>query len=291
MSMRGVVGTVAGIFSLLVGLMLLLGSWYTVDQGERGVVLTNGAFSSVADPGLHFKTPLMQSVVKINTQQQTTYWGFEDTRAVMQGYSRDQQAAELRVSVTFHVPPDQVEQVYAQYGSIDNLIERTVGRIAPQTIKTVFGQYDAVSVIQSRAKFNTEVGAAVIASVKGPVVVDSVQIENIDFSDAYEQAVEARMTAQVEVQKQEQTLQQEKIKASIAVTQAQGRADSVKAEADANAYKVKAEGTAQADAIKARAAALADNPLLVELTKAEKWNGTLPATMVPNSAVPFLNVK
>ncbi|MER9176217.1 prohibitin family protein [Mesorhizobium sp. M0955] len=278
---------VAGVVALFL-LCIALGSFYTVDQGERGVVLTNGAFSSIAGPGLHFKTPIMQSVVKINTQQQTTYWGFEGQRTVMQGYSRDQQAAELRVSVTFHVPADQVEKVYAQYGSVDNLVERTVGRIAPQTIKTVFGQYDAVSVIQSRAKFNAEVGAAVIEAVKGPVVVDSVQIENIDFSDAYEQAVEARMTAQVEVQKQEQTLQQEKIKASIAVTQAQGRADSVKAEADANAYKVKAEGEAQADAIKARAAALANNPLLIDLTKAERWNGTLPTTMLPGGTVPFI---
>jgi hypothetical protein len=45
-----------------------------------------------------------------------------------------------------------------------------------------------------------------------------VQIENIDFSDAYEQAVEARMTAQVEVQKRQQQLAQEKINAEIAVT-------------------------------------------------------------------------
>lgn len=285
-----IVKLVAGGVVALFLLCIALGSFYTVDQGERGVVLTNGAFSSIADPGLHFKTPIMQSVVKISTQQQTAYWGFQDTSPVMQGYSRDQQAADLRVSVTFHVPPDQVEKVYAQYGSVANLIERTVGRLAPQTIKTVFGQYDAVSVIQSRAKFNSEVSDAVIAAVKGPVVVDSVQIENIDFSDAYEQAVEARMTAQVEVQKQEQTLQQEKIKANIAVTQAQGRADSVKAEADANAYKVKAEGEAQADAIKARAAALGSNPLLVQLTQAERWDGKLPSTMLPAGAVPMLNL-
>ncbi|RWI35514.1 prohibitin family protein [Mesorhizobium sp.] len=279
---------VAGVIALF-GVIILGGSFYTVDQGERGVVLTNGAFSSVADPGLHFKAPIFQSVVKINTQQLTTYWGFEDTRAAMTAYSKDQQAADLRVSITFHVPPDQVEKVYGQYGSVENLIERTVGRIAPQTIKTVFGQYDAVSVIQSRAKFNAEVGSAVISSVTGPIVVDSVQIENIDFSDAYEQAVEARMTAQVEVQKQQQTLEQEKIKAAIAVTQAKGRADSVKAEADANAYKVKAEGEAQADSIKARGAALANNPLLIDLTKAELWNGQLPSTMLPNSTVPFLD--
>ena len=98
------------------------------------------------------------------------------------------------------------------------------------------------------------------------------------------------MTAQVEVQKQEQNLQQEKIKADIAVTQAKGRADSVKAEAEASAYKTKIEGEATAEAIKARAAALANNPLLVELTKAEKWDGQLPKSMIPGSTVPFLEL-
>ena len=33
------------------------GSMYTVDQGERGVVLHYGEVSKVADPGLHFKMP------------------------------------------------------------------------------------------------------------------------------------------------------------------------------------------------------------------------------------------
>jgi regulator of protease activity HflC (stomatin/prohibitin superfamily) len=43
----------------LVGLPLLLGSWYTVDQGERGVILRNGAVVGTAEPGLHFKMPLI----------------------------------------------------------------------------------------------------------------------------------------------------------------------------------------------------------------------------------------
>ena len=50
------------------------------------------------------------------------------------------------------------------------------------------------------------------------------------------------------------------------------------------------KGNAEATAIAARAKALADNPAIIQLTQAEKWNGALPTTMVPGSAVPFLNV-
>ncbi len=47
---------------------------------------------------------------------------------------------------------------------------------------------------------------------------------------------------------------------------------------------------AEASAIRARGAALRDNPTLIELVQAERWNGILPTTMIPGSTVPFLNV-
>ena len=295
MNARSIGGGLTAVAVLLIVMAALLGSWYTIDQGDRGVLLTNGALSSVVDPGLHFKMPWFQHVEKISLRQQVLKWGCENSDdcsglPAMQAYSRDQQPADMRVTVNFHVPAAEVSNVYTNYGSIEALADRVIARKAPQEIKTVFGQYDAVSVIQNRAKFNKDVADAISSVTDGPVMIDSVQVENIDFSDAYEQAVEARMTAQVEVQKQEQNLQQEKIKADIAVTQAQGRANSVKAEADASAYKTKVEGEATAEAIKNRAAALANNPLLVELTKAEKWDGQLPTSMIPGSTVPFLEI-
>ena len=288
----------SGIFAVVILIALVaavMNSWYTIDQGDRGVLLTNGALSSVVNPGLHFKLPFLQRVEKLSLRQQVVKWGCErndncSNLPAMQAYSRDQQPADMRVTVNFHVPEAEVASVYTNYGSIESLADRIIARKAPQEIKTVFGQYDAVSVIQNRARFNKDVSDAISKVTDGPVMIDSVQVENINFSSAYEQAVEARMTAQVEVQKQEQNLQQEKIKADIAVTQAKGRADSVKAEADASAYKTKIEGEATADAIKVRATALADNPLLVELTKAEKWDGQLPKSMIPGSTIPFLNI-
>jgi len=285
-----------GIVILVALALALMNSWYTIDQGDRGVLLTNGALTSVVGPGLHFKLPILQRVDKISLRQQVIKWGCENNDKncgnlpAMQSYSRDQQPADMRVTVNFHVPESEVGSVYTNYGSIESLADRVIARKAPQEIKTVFGQYDAVSVIQNRAKFNKDVSDAISKVTDGPVMIDSVQVENINFSQAYEQAVEARMTAQVEVQKQEQNLQQEKIKADIAVTQAKGRADSVKAEADASAYKTKIEGEATAEAIKARAGALSNNPLLVDLTRAEKWNGVLPTSMIPGSTVPFMDV-
>lgn len=296
----------------LIGLVVLsgfFGSFYTVDQGEKAVLLTNGAVAGVEDSGLHFKLPFFQSVVKISTRQQVLYWSCssdttceEGHRGIMQAYSKDQQPADLRVTVNFHIPAGEIQDVYEQYGSAEAVAERIIARKAPQEIKTIFGQYDAVSVIQNRAKFNADASAAVAKAADGPVVIDSVQIENIDFSDAYENAVEARMTAQVEVQKQQQKLESEKINAQIVVTTAKGKADSnlaiatanaaaTKVNAEADAYATETNGKAAALAIAAKGEALAKNPGLTSLVQAERWDGKLPASMIPGSAVPFINVQ
>jgi regulator of protease activity HflC (stomatin/prohibitin superfamily) len=275
MTERGLIGTVGAVFVGLIVLFVLGGSFYTVDQGERGVILRNGAVVGTADPGLSFKLPIVDTVKEINVQTQARLY-----EKVMV-YSRDQQTADLYVSVNYRIASDQVEQIYSEFGGREGIVNRLLDRQVPEEVKNVFGQFNAVTAIQERARLSTEVQNAIQKAVTTPLlIVESVQIENIDFSDAYEQSIEQRMLAEVEVQKVQQNAQREKVQAEIKVIQA-------KAEADA----VKLQGDAEAHAINARGRALRDNPSLVELVQAEKWNGVLPTTMVPGQTVPFINVK
>lgn len=275
------------------------GSWYTIDQGERGVLLRNGAVIGSAEPGLGFKFPIIDSVVRVSTREQAIKWICFDNECinkgdwpVMQAYSKDQQAADIRVSVNFSVPPDQVTELYTDYDTIGNLISRSVSRKAQQAVKQTFGKYNAATAVVERQRLAQESLEALKGMmINEPIVITALQIENIDYSEVYERAIEERMLAEVEVAKRNQQLATEEINARIAVTQAQGRADSVKAEADANAYKVKIEGEAEAAAIAARGAALADSPALVDLTAVEKWDGVLPTSIPPNGSVPFLGVR
>lgn len=277
-----------GIFLALIGLLLLsivFGSWYTVDQGERGVKLRYGAIVGVADPGLNFKIPFVDTVRQISVQNQAIVY------EKVEAYSKDQQPATLRISVSYRVPEASVEELYSQYGTIDKMVERLISRKVPDEVKNVFGRYTAISAIQDRTKFGMDVNEALKKSVTGPVVVDSVQIEEVIFSDAYEQSIEKRMMAEVEIQTKRQNLETERINAEITVTQAKAQADSSLARAQAEAEAIRVRGIAEADAIKARGEALKQNTGIVALTQAEKWNGVLPTTMVPGGTVPFLNVR
>ena len=269
----------------LIGLTVLGGSWYTVDQGERGVILRNGAITGTADPGLGFKMPIIDKVVDIDVRTRANL--YENVMA----YSRDQQTAGLNVSVNYRVPADQVLNVYENYGSVDALRSRILDRKVFDEVKNVFGQFNAVTAIQERARLVAEVQMAIQNAVRGPIIIESVQIENIDFSDAYENSIEQRMLAEVEVQKIQQNAEREKVQAEIKVIQAQADADARVAQAKAEAEAITLKGNAEAGAINARGQALRDNPTLIDLVSAERWNGVLPTTMVPGSAVPFVNVK
>ncbi len=286
-------GAVALVAGLLV-LTLVLGSWYTVDQTERGVLLRNGAVVSVEEPGLHFKAPLIEAVVKIGTYQRNVHWSNQgDGDARQEAYSQDQQPANLDISVTWHIPPGNVDKIYQQYRSADGAEANLLNRRVPQAIKTVFGQFTAVSAIQERARLNSQVFEAVTKDpdiANSPIVVDSVQIEDISFSKAYVESVEAAMQARVEVQRLEQQQQQQEVAAKITVINARAAADAQVAKAQADAQSTRLRGEAEAIAIKARGDALKDNPGLVALTQAERWNGALPQTMVPGGALPMLSV-
>jgi regulator of protease activity HflC (stomatin/prohibitin superfamily) len=276
------------VIAVLFGITLIFGSWYTIDQTERGVLLSNGAFSGVVEPGLHFKAPWIQAVYKIDMQ--TKNFTFDKVNS----YSADQQPADLKISVTLHVSPDKVSEMYSRFGGDETAaISRLVTPHMNQEVKVVFGQYTAARAITARGQLNSDAANALIQAIAyDPIfVIEGVQIEDISFSPDYIKSVEARMQAEVAVQQRQQELSQEKIKADIAVTQANGRAQSVLAEAKASADAIVLKGNAEATAIKVKADALSSNSNLIALTQAEKWNGALPTTMVPGSAVPFIGLK
>jgi len=282
---RKAVSIVVGVLIALIVVVVAGGSFYTVDQGQRGVILRTGQVVGTAEPGLGFKLPLVDTVVEMSVQTQARVWG------EVMAYSKDQQTATMALSVNYRIPADQVTAVYSDWGGEAGIVSRLLDRQVPEEVKNVFGRFNAATAIQERERLSAEVQMAIQKAVTGlPLIVESVQLENIDFSEAYENSIEQRMLAEVEVQKVQQNAEREKVQAEIKVIQAQAAADSQVAQAKAEAESIKLKGEAEAQAIQQRGRALAQNPNLVNLVTAERWNGELPSTMTPNGTVPFLNV-
>lgn len=281
LSTRNIV--IAVIVAIILG--LALSTSYTVTDQERGVVLTNGKVTSVAEPGLHFKWPVFQSVVFISTMNRSLVF------AKLAAYSKDKQTADLKVSVSYHIPPTEVGKLYQQYSSIQGIENVLVSRNVPTDLENAMGQYTAEKIIQSRVELGLDYASRIRKSVTGPITIDSVQIENVDFDDSYEESIREQMKKGVQIATQaNETLRQIETNKQK-VNSAQADADATVATATAEATATRMRGDAEAHAIKVKSDALASSPNLIELTKAERWDGKLPTSMIPNSAVPFVNVK
>lgn len=288
---RAVLWIVGGLVALVV--VFSASPFFTVDQGEVGVVLRLGAVQRVAEPGFNWKMPFIDSVVTVSTRTE------KRTYENLQSYSRDVQEASIQISVNYRIDPLKAAEIYGQYGQ--SFPERIIDPVVPQRLKEVFGQYQATTVVADRTKLGVEVEKAIRESVPKDILIDSVQIENIDFSDAYEAAIEAAAQAEAEVRKVRNELEREKFEAEKGFVQAQAaaksrreraqaEADAVRLQAAAEADATRLRGDAEASAIAARSKALADNPGYVNLIAAERWNGILPTTQVPGSAVPFITL-
>lgn len=279
--MNRLLGIVLATVLALAALSVLFGTWYTIDQGVRGVVLRNGAVLAVTQPGLGFKLPLIDKIRRISVQTHV------ETFADMHTYSKDEQPVALRLSVIYRIPPDKVADLYANYGSIEGALARAIRPQVNRDARIVVGGHTAASAIAERGKLDAEIEDAIRRGATGPVQIESVLVENIAFSKAYEQSVEQRLVAESEVRRLRESAEREKIQAEITVTQARARADAARARAQADADAIRLRGEAEASALRARGAALGDHPNFVALVQAERWNGVLPTTMAPGSALPM----
>lgn len=256
--------------------------FFTIEQGEAGVVLRFGKVIDVAEPGLHFKLPIVDQVHRMSTRIEKRVYD------KVQSYSRDVQEASARLSVNYHVPIASIGEVYSRYGT--NYAQRVIDPVVPDRFKKVFGQYQAATVVSERVRLGREVEEAIRESVPDSIVVDTVQFENVDFSANYIKAIEAAAQAEAQVRQSRNELERERVEAQKRVVQAQAQAQQIRERAQADADAIRLKGEAEARAIAAKAKAFVDNPGYSTLVAVERWNGVLPQTMLPGSALPFVAV-
>jgi len=62
-------GSAAVISAMVIG-FLIFNCFFTIDAGQRGVVLRFGAISSIKQEGIHFKIPMVDRVVRLDVRIQ-----------------------------------------------------------------------------------------------------------------------------------------------------------------------------------------------------------------------------
>lgn len=291
MIVRGGIIVIAGVIALL-AFSVIFGSWYQVPEGYRGVITRNGAFVGIAQPGLGFKLPIVDGVEDMSIQTQRA--NFEG----MEAYSKDIQQSTNYVTVNYRLAPDAVEKMYREVGV--EYASRIFNARVFKHLKEAYGKFTAADIVNKRDQVSNAIEDALRTDVLAyGIIVDDVQLANIDFSDQYEKSIEEAAMAQAQVNREKQVLEQIKVSALQQVEQANAKALAIKAEADANAYAKRVSGEAEGARLYAEYKGRAEGlellsrqitPEYISYLQAQQWNGILPTSMVPNGALPFINL-
>lgn len=232
-------------------------SIHTINSGELAVVKRFGKVVGVADPGTNFDIWFTTTYQKYDTKVQNV-----DVETA--AYSSDAQTMNVTMTLQYQVMPEKVTDIAIQYGSLD-VLQNRIQSIVIEKTKAVLSSHKAMDIIANRAAISPEVEQVIKDAVDEDYFVNitAVVLTNIDFSDAFEQAVEDKIVAE-----------QAKLKADY-----DNETKIAKAKAEAESLKIAAE----AEANRLLTQSLTEQVL--ESKFYEKWDGKLPQVMGEGSAI------
>jgi regulator of protease activity HflC (stomatin/prohibitin superfamily) len=269
----------------------LMGSWYTVESNKTVVVTRFGQFSHTADPGFNFKIPFVDAVQEYRTDIQE----LRPAQAV-NTYTVDNQEVDIVYTVFYRVPADKVQYINANNRDYKARLDSMV----VDRLKTTMGSVNVQSVAEKRGQLRDAIKETIVASAAPlGIEVTDFQLTDLEYTKAFREAVNNAAVQKANVESFEYQRQQAQKSAETAAINAEGTANAVRAkakgDADARTYQAAAEakaielqGNAEASAIQAQASALKANPELVNLRKAERWDGKLPTAVYAGAPIPFL---
>jgi regulator of protease activity HflC (stomatin/prohibitin superfamily) len=273
------------IISAVVGLILLMGSIYTVNEGHIGIVKRFSEAKEQVNPGLHFKVPFIDSVEEIEVRTRKN-------EEKMASSTKEQMPVTVSVSVNWTVDKTAALELFRQYGGLSQFESRILDPRFRSATKDVIPRFDAEKLIQDRASAIQAIEANLIEEMKDfPVTVDNIQIENIQLPAKYLTSIETKQTEKNLAAAEEHKLARQNLEAQRDVNTAKAKADGIKLVAIAEAESIRIKGLAEAEAITAKAKALGDNPLIVKLTEAQNWDGKLPSTILGGQNMPILDMR
>jgi len=256
-------------FLLFVVILLVFTAFYTIPAGHRGVLLTFGRPSMDAkEEGIHIKIPLAQTIKKMEVRKQKI-------EVAADSASRDLQDVQTTIALNFHLSASQVPKLYQEIGK--DYIDRIINPAIQESVKATTAKFTAEELITRRPEVRDGIREFITEKLKKyNIIVDDFNIMNFQFSEEFDKAIEAKVTAEQLKLKAEMDLERIKVEAK----QIEAEAIGIK-----NARIAKAQGDAKA--IELVEKQLSKSKRYVEWYKVSKWNGALPTV---TAGMPFIDV-
>ncbi len=270
---------------IILVIVLATSAFVIVDSGHVGVVRTLGAVQPQPLPeGFHLKKPFMDKIEQIDIR-------LTKAKSKSKAASKDLQTVETQVTVQYSLSGPVSPQTYQRIGQREVVAATVIEPAIQESVKAVTAQYTAEQLVTKRAEVKQQIQKAIenfinvtLQDKQVPTALNiaNVAITDFEFSEEFNKAIELKVKAEQEAL---QALNEK----TRRVTQAEAGFQERKLAADGEAYEIEAASKAKADAIEREAKALKNNPELIQLRLAERWDGTLPK-FTGGEAVPLINI-
>lgn len=277
------------ILGLLAVIVLAVAASFCTTQVPTGYTAIITTFGKVEDytleAGFHIKSPFQQIILMDNREQKMTF--------STQAFSSDIQQVAIDGSINYAINKSTAMTLFKEVGT-DYFVKLINPRMMENT-KAVFSKYTAENLISAREELSTQIRDQLSAEMQRyGISIISISIENVDFSDAFTDAVEAKQVAaqkklQAEIEQEQKTMESQQ-QAERQKIQAEAEANVVKINADAEAYSTRIQAEAEAEANQKIAESLTE--ALIQFTQVNRWNGELPQVVAGDTAdaLPVLNM-
>lgn len=261
---------ILGTIALVAIIAIVSPLFVTIPTGYTGIVTTFGKVDNrTIESGLNFKAP-WQKIVKMDNREQKVTFDFP-------AFSSDIQQVQVLGSFTFSINQITAMNLYREVGT--NYVDILVNPRVVENVKTVFSRYNAEELISSREILSGEILTLLVEDLKDKGInILSVAIEDIDFTDAFTNAIEAKQVATQNKLKAETEQEQKIIEA-----EAEAERKRIEAEAAAEVKMIEADAFAYETITKAEAEAEANEMISTSLTNEildkmyyDSWDGVLP---------------
>jgi regulator of protease activity HflC (stomatin/prohibitin superfamily) len=259
--------------AVLLILCLVFSCMANVPTGHTGVLTTFGRVENhTLEAGMNFKAPWQEVICMDNRVQK------QSTDLIC--FSSDIQEVSMKYTVNYQISAADAMTIYKTIG-IDYYTNIIVPNIT-ESVKTAVAHYNAEALVSGRSELSKVIQDDLTVRLAAyNIIVVSASIEDMDFTDAFTNAVEAKQVAEQNKLKAQTEAEQKIIEANaeaeIRRVNAEAEAAAKKIAADAEAYEIEVKAEAEAEANKQLAESITEE--LIDYKYYEAWDGKLPGVI------------
>jgi regulator of protease activity HflC (stomatin/prohibitin superfamily) len=262
---------------LLAGVLTIVASIATISPGHRGVqIIFSELTPLVLQEGWHMVNPFStvhEISVRVEKDQETYTAETADTQSV-----------QITIITNWKPDPDKMSTLFHTHGL--NYAEKIIPPAIRECVKAEVSKHKVTDLIAKRPIIHDAINKTINEWLnKYHLQVLEVGVAEINFSDTYDHAIEAKQVQEQQALQKQYELQKTETEARMAEARARGEAQSRIEAARGDAESITISAKAEAEALRLKGEAQADfykkvsdslTPMMLQGEYLKKWDGKLP---------------